>query len=53
MPSRQTVAIDPRNPLRLEASGVSRVVFDMLAVRSSLGRRFLADDEGASAAPVA
>jgi hypothetical protein len=48
-----TVAIDPRNPLRLEASRVSRAVFDMLAVRPSLGRLFLADDEGASAAPVA
>jgi len=48
-----TVAIDPGNPLRLEASRVSRVVFDMIGVRPPLGRLFPADDEGASAAPVA
>jgi hypothetical protein len=46
-----TVAIDPRNALRLE-SVVGRCL-DMIGVRPSLGRLFLADDESASAAPVA
>jgi putative ABC transport system permease protein len=47
-----TVVVQPGNPLRLDGSRMSRAVFDMLGVRPSAGRPFLATEEGASAAPV-
>lgn len=47
-----TVTVDPGNPLRLEGSRISPAVFDMLGVRPSLGRLFLAAEEASSAEPV-
>jgi putative ABC transport system permease protein len=47
-----TVVVQPGAPLRLEGSRMSRAVFDMLGVRPSLGRTFLATEEDSSAAPV-
>jgi putative ABC transport system permease protein len=47
-----TVMIDPGNSLRLEGSRISPSVFDMLGVRPTLGRIFLAAEEAASAEPV-
>jgi putative ABC transport system permease protein len=47
-----TVVVQPGNPLRLDGSRMSLAVFDMLGVRPSIGRTFLATEEGSSAAPV-
>jgi predicted permease len=47
-----TVTVVPGNPLRLEGNRISPAVFDMLGVRPTLGRTFLASEEAPATAPV-
>ena len=47
-----TVVIDPESSLRLEATRLSPVVFEMLGARPALGRIFLPTEEAASTEPV-